>query len=76
MVSQNKIFSFEIKRQAKSIFLSDVERTVFLLLLCFIDILVLNANNVEVETDQMPHSAASELSLHCLPVTLWWVSDK
>ena len=23
-----------------------------------------------VETDQMPHSAASDLGLHCLPITL------
>ena len=28
MVIQNKIFSFKIKRQAKNVFLSDVERTV------------------------------------------------
>ena len=28
MVNQNKIFSFEIKRQAKNIFPRDVERTV------------------------------------------------
>ena len=28
MVNQNKIFSFKIKRQAKSVFPSDVERTV------------------------------------------------
>ena len=23
---------------------------------------------------QMPHSAASDLGLHCLPITLLWVS--
>ena len=28
MVIQNKIFSFKIKRQAKNVFPSDVERTV------------------------------------------------
>ena len=28
MVYQNKIFSFKIKRQAKNVFLNDVERTV------------------------------------------------
>ena len=28
MVNQNKIFSFEIKRQAKNVFPRDVERTV------------------------------------------------
>ena len=26
------------------------------------------------DPDQTPHSAASDLSLHCLPVTLLWVS--
>ena len=28
MVNQNKIFSFEIKRQAKNVFPKDVERTI------------------------------------------------
>ena len=28
MVNENKIFSFKIKRQAKNVFLRDVERTV------------------------------------------------
>ena len=32
MVNQNKIFSFKIKRQAKKVFPSDVERTVIQLL--------------------------------------------
>ena len=36
----------------------------FLLLLCFIEIPVLNANNTD--PDQMLHSAASDLGLHCL----------
>ena len=35
---------------------------------CLIDILVCNANRVE--PDQMLHSAASDLGLHCLPITL------
>ena len=26
------------------------------------------------DPDQMPHSAASDLGLHCLPNTLLWVS--
>ena len=26
------------------------------------------------DPDQMPHSAASDLGLHCLPITLLWVS--
>ena len=27
------------------------------------------------DPDQMPHSAASDRGLHCLPVTLLWVSQ-
>ena len=27
-----------------------------------------------VDPDQTPHSAASDLGLHCLPITLLWVS--
>ena len=27
------------------------------------------------DLDQTPHSAASDLGLHCLPITLLWVSD-
>ena len=42
----------------------------FLLLLCFIKISVSNANIVD--PDQMPHSAASDLGLHCLPMSLLW----
>ena len=38
----------------------------FLLLPCFITIPVLNVNSVE------PHSAASDLGLHCLPMSLLW----
>ena len=26
------------------------------------------------DPDQTPHSAASDLGLHCLPITLLWVS--
>ena len=26
------------------------------------------------DPDQMPHSVASDLGLHCLPITLLWVS--
>ena len=44
----------------------------FLLLLCFIEIPVINANGVD--PDQMLHSAASYLGLHCLTVTLFEVS--
>ena len=35
---------------------------------------ILLANNVD--TDQMPHYVASDLGLHCLPVTLVWVPGK
>ena len=39
---------------------------------CFIEIPVANANSVD--PDQMLHSDASYLGLHCLPVTLLGVS--
>ena len=42
----------------------------FLLLPCFIEMLVFNANSVD--TDQTPHSAASDLGRHCLPTSLLW----
>ena len=42
----------------------------FLLQSYFIEIPVLIANNVE--PDQMPHSAASDQGLHCLPMSLVW----
>ena len=38
-----------------------------LILLCFIEIPVINANCVE--SDQTLHSVASDLCLHCLPIT-------
>ena len=40
-----------------------------ILLLCCIEIPVVNANSVD--TDQMPCSAVSDLGLHCLPITLF-----
>ena len=42
----------------------------FLSLPCFIEIPVLNADNVD--PDQTPRSAASDLGLHCLPMPLVW----
>ena len=39
-----------------------------LLLPCFIEILVFNANSVD--PDQTPRSAASDLGLHCLQMSL------
>ena len=39
------------------------------LLPCFIEIPVFNANSVD--PDQTPRSAASDLGLHCLPVSLF-----
>ena len=38
-----------------------------LLLSCFVEISELNANSVD--PDQMPQNAASDLGLHCLPVS-------
>ena len=35
---------------------------------CFTEIPVFNANSVD--PDQTPHSAASDLGLHCLPMSL------
>ena len=45
----------------------------FLLLLCFIEVPVFNANSVD--PDQMPCSVASDLGLHCLPDTVLGVSQ-
>ena len=42
----------------------------FLLLPCFIEIPVFNAQSVD--PDLMPHSVASDLGLHCLPMFLLW----
>ena len=43
-----------------------------LLLLFYFCWKILLANNVD--PDQMPHYMASDLGLHCLPMTLLWVS--
>ena len=40
----------------------------FLLLPCFIEIPVFNANSVDL--DQMLQSVVSDLGLHCLPMSL------
>ena len=42
----------------------------FSLLPCFIEMPVINANSVDL--DQTPHSEASDLNLHCLPVSHLW----
>ena len=42
----------------------------FLLLPCFTEIHVLNANSAD--PDQTPRSVASDQSLHCLPMSLLW----
>ena len=42
----------------------------FLLLPCFIKITVFNVNSID--PDQTPHSAASDLGLHCLLMSLLW----
>ena len=41
-----------------------------LLLPWFTEIPVINANGVD--PDQTPHSVASDLGLHCLPMSLLW----
>ena len=48
------------------------KRGVWLILLLpwFTEIPVLNTNSVD--PDQMPHFAASDLGLHCLPMSLLW----
>ena len=51
---------------AQSIFNSKMSGK-FLSLLCFIEIPVTNANSVD--SDQMLHSVASDLGLHCSPIT-------
>ena len=40
----------------------------FSLLPCFIEIPLFNVNSVD--SDQTPHSAASDLGLHCLPMSI------
>ena len=47
------------------------ERLILSLLFYFL-LKILYANNVD--PDQMPHYVASDLDLHCLPMTLSWVS--
>ena len=42
----------------------------FLLLSCFVEVSELIANNVD--PDQTPRSAASDLGLHCLLESLLW----
>ena len=44
----------------------------FLSFLCFVESSVFNANSVD--PDQMPRSAASDLGLNCLPMSLLWVA--
>ena len=49
--------------------ISNIRVSAWLLILpCFIEITVLNANSVD--PDLMPHFVASDLGLHCLSVTL------
>ena len=45
-------------------------RGVQLLLPCFIEMPIFNANSVD--PDQTPHSVASDLGLHCLPMSHFW----
>ena len=43
---------------------------IFLFLPCIIEMPVFNANSAD--PDQTPHYAASDLDLHCLPMSLLW----
>ena len=45
-------------------------KQIFLVLSFITEIPVLKANSVD--PDQMPHSAASDLGIHCLPMSLLW----
>ena len=42
----------------------------FLSLSCFVEISELHANSID--SDQTPRSVASDLGLHCLPLSLLW----
>ena len=42
----------------------------FLKLPCFVEISEVNANSVD--PDQTPQNAASDLDLHCLPMSVLW----
>ena len=59
---------FYLKSLDRSI--SYVRGVWFLLLSCSVEISELNANSVD--PDQTPHSEASDLGLHCLPMSLLW----
>ena len=41
-----------------------------IIMICFAEKSELNANSVD--PDQMPQNAASDLDLHCLPMSLLW----
>ena len=60
---------FYLSSLDRSISNSRVSRQ-FLLLPCFLEIHVFNANSVG--PDQTPRSAASDLDLHCLLMSLLW----
>ena len=64
----SSITTFFLDRSVSNSRVSDY----FILLLCFIEIPTFNANSVD--PDQMLHSPASDLALHCLPLTIFWVS--
>ena len=69
MVNQNKVFSFKIKHQAKNF--DDVKRKAD-----FIITVLYKISCIQCKQDQMLGSAASDLGLHCLPITLLGVSVK
>ena len=59
---------------SSTLFLLDMsisyKRGVWLLSLCFVEISEVNATSVD--TDQTPRPAASDLGVHCLPMSLLW----
>ena len=51
-------------------FISRISGAWLVFIIMFVEISEFNANGVD--PDQMPRSAASDLGLHCLPVSLLW----
>ena len=62
---------FYLKSLDKSIsYIRDVCLIFIITVPCFVEISELKANSVD--PDQMPHSVAPDLGLHCLPMSLLW----
>ena len=61
---------FYLNSLDRSIFSRCDAELLFLSLPCFIETHAFNSNSVD--PDQTPRSAASDLDLHCLPMSLLW----